>query len=197
MPNMTSNERILVAVLMLSGLGAAICRAQPPAPPPPPSGPPPPPPRGGPPPPPALGPGGSRTTVSGVVRNFNYGPGGLDGLILDRGTVIHFPPEYANQASSVAPIGSAVSASGWSHIGPAGDTLFDAESITNQRTRASMSIANGLRPPPGPPDPPPPPPPPAGYAAPPPPPPNEATYAQPEGPQVPMPAAPMAQATVI
>lgn len=39
----------------------------------------------------------SRTTITGVVRSFNYGPGGLDGLILDSGTVVHFPPEYGNR----------------------------------------------------------------------------------------------------
>ena len=119
-------------------VGASLGCAQPPPPPPPPAL------RGGPPPPPPPPPDGSRSSVSGVVRNFTYGPGGLDGLILDRGTVIHFPPEYANQAASVAPVGSAVSATGWSHIGPAGDTLFDADSITNQRSRASMSVANGV-----------------------------------------------------
>ena len=171
-------------VSLLSGLS---CRAQPPAPPPPPppgpsafvAPPPPPPPRGrrGP-----LPPGpdaeGSRTTLSGVVRSFNYGPGGLDGLILDQGTVVHFPPEYSSQVSSAAPVGSAVAASGWSHIGPAGDTLFDADTITNQRSRASITMADGPPPlPPGPPPPPgsrafagpppssAPPPGPAGYAA--------------------------------
>jgi hypothetical protein len=121
-----------------------------------------------------LGPGPAqqayRTTISGVVRSFNYGPGGPDGLVLDRGTVVHFPPEYSGPVSTGAPVGSAVAVSGWSHIGPAGDALFDAETITNQRSGASIMIAAGPpSPPPGPP-----PPPPAAFAGPPlPPPPGE------------------------
>lgn len=213
---MISNQRILAAVLILGGLGAASCRAQPPAPPPPPPpGPPgaaqlPPPPPGRGPRAPAPGIDGSRTTVTGVVRNFNYGPGGLDGLILDRGTVVHFPPEYGSRVSFLAPIGSAITASGWSHIGPAGDTLFDADAITNQRGRASVSIAGG--PPPPPPGPPGPPPPPgrgpAAYAPPPPPPPRgpvgappppaEASAAfLPPGPPAPVWGDPAAQTSVV
>jgi hypothetical protein len=188
---------ITVFVSLFSGLGSVSCRAQPPAPPPPPPpGPsafaapqPPPPPRGhrGPlPPGPAAQ--GSRTTLRGVVRDFNYGPGGLDGLILDQGTVVHFPPEYGTQVSSAAPIGSAIAASGWSHIGPAGDTLFDADAITNERSRASITLTAG---PPPPPPPVPPPPGPSAFAAPPPPPPRGG-----RGPLPPGPAAQGSQTTV-
>jgi hypothetical protein len=108
--------------------------------------------------------------VSGIVRNFSYGPGGLDGLVLDRGAIVHFPPEYGRQVSSLSPVGSTVTASGWSHIGPAGDTLFDADTITNPRNRASLAVGAPPRPgPAGPPPPPPPPPPaPAAYGPPPP-----------------------------
>jgi hypothetical protein len=188
---MISNRKILGGVLLLAGFGVASCRAQPPVPPPP-AAVLPPPPRRGPVPPEARGFDGSRTTISGVVRNFNYGPGGLDGLILDRGTVIHIPPEYANQASSIAPIGSSVSASGWSHIGPAGDTHFDADSITNKRTRASLNIAADRSPaPPGPPAPPPPP----GRYGPPPPPLAPANYAAPAGPVAPALSGPASQAS--
>jgi hypothetical protein len=152
-------------LVLMSVLSVSSCMAQPPGPPPPP-----PPPREGfaPPPPPA--PEGARTALRGVVRSFNYGPGGLDGLVLDRGQVVHFPPEYATQIATIAPIGSSVSVSGWPHTGPAGDTTFDADSITNQRTGASLAVTNGP-PPPAPPGPPgpgrgpaPPPPPPAPAA---------------------------------
>lgn len=161
-------NKVQATAVFVSLLGGLSCRAQPPAPPPPPPPgpsafappPPPPPPRRGRGP---LGPGpveqASRTTISGVVRSFNYGPGGLDGVVLDQGTVVHFPPEYSGPVSAAAPVGSAVAVSGWSHIGPAGDTLFDAETITNQRSRASIMIAAGL------PSPPAPPPGPAAYAA--------------------------------
>jgi hypothetical protein len=184
-------NNVRATTLFVSLLSSLSCRAQPPAPPPPPppgpsafiAQPPPPPPL----PrgrrahlPPGLAAEGSRTSVNGVVRSFNYGPGGLDGLILDQGTVVHFPPEYGGQVSSAAPVGSAVAAAGWAHTGPAGDTLFDADTIINQRSRASITMAAGPPPPqPGTPPPPPgsrdfvappPPPRPAGYAPPPPPP---------------------------
>jgi hypothetical protein len=185
-------NNVRATTLFFSLLSGLSCLAQPPAPPPPPppgpsafiaqAPPPPPPPRGlrGPlPPGPAAQ--GPRTTVSGIVRSFNYGPGGLDNLVLDQGTVVHFPPEYGGQVSAAAPVGSAVGASGWSHTGPAGDTFFDADVITNQRSRTSITMAGGPPPPPpGPPvdprlpalaaPPPPTPPPPGqdGYAPPPP-----------------------------
>jgi hypothetical protein len=129
---------------LLSGLN---CQAQPPGPPPPP-----PPLRERGPLPPGPGEQGSRTTVSGVVRSFTYGPGGVDGLILDRGTVIHFSPEYGSQVNAAVQVGTAVAVSGWSHPGPAGDTVFDAETITNQSSRASIVMAAvAPPPPPGPP----------------------------------------------
>lgn len=200
---MIVNRKILGSGIFLIGLVAASCRAQPPAVPPPP-GPPPPPPNAALPPPPPRGPAqpppdGSRTSISGVVRSFTYGPGGLDGLILDRGVVIHFAPEYANQASALAPIGSTVSASGWLHNGPAGDRVFDADSITNQRTRSSMNLVNAgpPPPPPGPPGPPPPPPGPERGWPPPPPPPMAANYATPPNLQPQAPAGPISAQTVV
>jgi hypothetical protein len=123
-------------LVLMSVLSISSCMAQPPGPPPPP-----PPPLDGLAPPPA--PEGARTAVRGVVRSFNYGPGGLDGLVLDRGQVVHFPPEYANRIAGLAPIGVPVSVSGWPHTGPAGDMICDADSITNQRTGASLAVTNG------------------------------------------------------
>jgi hypothetical protein len=136
-------QRAAALFALMGGLISTNCMAQPP-------GPPPPPPPGGPPPPAPAMSGGSRTTIAGVVRNFSYGPGGVDGLILDRGMVIRFPIEYSSRVTAVAPIGSVVSASGWPHMGPAGDTVFDATSIVNQRSQASLTIANGAPPPPPP-----------------------------------------------
>jgi len=109
-------------------------------------------------------------TISGAVRGYNYGPGGLDGLILDSGTVVHFPPELSNQVTAVVPIGSTVVVEGWPHIGPAGDSLVDAQIITNRSTNGSIRVADQATPPP--PGPPPrrgrpvPPPPPPLYSAP-------------------------------
>ena len=190
--------------LVVSLLTGLTCWAQPPAPPPPPPPPgpsyytaqppsPPPPPQGRQGPlPPAPAAQGPRTTLNGVVRSFNYGPGGLDGLVMNQGTVVHFPLEYGGQVSAIAPLGSAIAASGWLHTGPAGDTIFDADAITNRRSSASITMAGG--PPPPPPDPPvapgapafaappPPTPQPPGYA---PPPPRAVWPAQPQAPPIP------------
>ena len=206
--------------LFVSVLSVMSCGAQSPPPPPPPPGPaafappPPPPGRGG------RGPmlpgpleQGARTTVTGVVQSFSYGPGGLDGLILDRGTVVHFPLEYSRQVSAAAPVGSAVTAIGCSHSGPAGDTHFDADTITNQRSRASIAVVArppgplpGPRPPvppalAGPPTPPEPPAGPVGYGPPPPPspsPPEAGRHvSSPSAYAVPSPVAPPTQSTGI
>lgn len=209
--------KVPTITLFVSVLSVMSCGAQPPAPPPPP---PPGPAALAPPPPPPPGRGGrgpmlpgpleqgARTTVNGVVQSFSYGPGGLDGLILDRGTVVHFPLEYSRQVSATAPVGSAVSATGWSHTGPAGDTLFDADTITNQRSRTSIAVVAGPLPGPRPPVPPvlagtptPPEPPagPVGYGPQPPPPPPEAGryVSSPSGYAVPSPVVPSTQSTGI
>jgi len=139
-------EKSRALLVLMSVLSISSCMAQPPGPPPPP------PPREGlaPPSPLPAAPDGARTALRGVVRSFNYGPAGLDGLVLDRGQVIHFPPEYANGIAGLAPIGASVSVSGWPHTGTAGDMIFDADSITNQRTGASLAVTNGPPPPPPP-----------------------------------------------
>lgn len=161
-------------LVLMSVLSISSCMAQPPGPPPPP----PPPREGFAPPPPPPAPEGARTALRGVVRRVNYGPAGLDGLVLDRGQIVHFPPEYANGIAGLAPIGASVSVSGWPHTGPAGDMIFD-DSITNQRTGASLAVTNG------PPPPPPGPPGPGRGPAPPPPPPAPAAW----GPAPPQPPA--------
>ena len=47
----------------------------------------------------------------------------------------------------MAPVGSSVLASGWYRVGPAGDTVFDANSITNSPSRATVTLAEGVLPP--------------------------------------------------
>jgi hypothetical protein len=155
--------------------------AQAPPPPPPPGGagywtPPTPPPLrrgrgpGGPPPPPPQA-TASTTTVQGTVRSLSYGPAGdMNGVILEQGTEVHVPPDQANQLNSLAPIGTRIQVSGWTHTGPLGDTHLDATTITNPNSRATMTFPTPP-PPPGPGALPPGPPAPNAAGAPPPPPP--------------------------
>jgi hypothetical protein len=128
--------------------------AQPPGPPDPnaasaPPPPPPAPPAGA----PQMGPvsssPGTDTTITGVVRSFNYGPAGeVNGLILDQGTVVYFPPEQADQVTQLAQVGSRIRVRGSVRKGPAGNALIAAETITNRRTGNSIAVVDQPLPPP-------------------------------------------------
>jgi hypothetical protein len=138
---------------------------QTPPPPPGPGAPPPGPPdpnaAGAPPPPPPAPPAatpqpgpvssssGTDTTITGVVRSFNYGPAGeVNGLVLDQGTVVYFPPEQAGQVTQLVQVGSGIRVHGSVRQGPGGNALIGAEAITNRRTGNSISVAAQPPPPP-------------------------------------------------
>jgi hypothetical protein len=132
----------------------------PPAPGTPPVGPPPdpnaaaaPPPRPSAPPLVAVQPGfapptsGTDRTITGVVRSFNYGPAGdVNGLILDQGSVVYFPPEQSGQVTQLVQVGSRIRVRGWVRQGPTGNALVGAETITNRATGNSISVADKLQP---------------------------------------------------
>ena len=115
--------------------------------------------RSAPPPPPAPSPvvpqpapvssnTGTDTTVTGVVRSFNYGAAGeVNGVILDQGTVVYFPPEQAGQVTQLVQVGSRIRVRGWVRQGPAGNALIGAETITNRTTGNSISVADQPPPP--------------------------------------------------
>lgn len=91
---------------------------------------------------------GTDTTISGVVRSFNYGPTGeVNGLILDQGTVVSFPPEQAGQVTQLAQVGSRIRVRGSLRRGPVGNALIAAETLTNRRTGHSISVTNQPSPP--------------------------------------------------
>ena len=92
---------------------------------------------------------GTDTTITGVVRSFNYGPAGeVIGVILDQGTVVYFPPEQAGQVIQLVQVGSRIRVRGWVRQGPAGNALLGAETITNRTTGNSISVADQPPPPP-------------------------------------------------
>ena len=86
---------------------------------------------------------GTDTTITGAVRSFNYGPAGeVNGLIMDRGTVVYFPPEQAAQITQLAQVGTRIRVRGSLRQGPGGNALIAAESITDRRTGNSISVAD-------------------------------------------------------
>lgn len=86
---------------------------------------------------------GMDTTITGSVRSFNYGPAGeVNGVILDQGTVVYFPPDQAGQITQLAQVGSRIRVRGALRQGPAGNALIAAETLTNRRTGNSISVAD-------------------------------------------------------
>lgn len=142
---------------------AAVGQPAPPAPPPPPTATPP----GAEPPDPQVsgapggrpgGPGGpagqgaplgATTSISGIVDQYLLNPEGeADGLLLQSGTQIHFPPHLSEQLQSTVRPGIKVSINGFAE----GASSFAATSITNITNQKSVSDAGppppGLRVPP-------------------------------------------------
>jgi len=112
------------------------------------NGPPPPPPgrrgRAGPPTPP-LGPdrrparadNSEVSTARGKVDRFTTAPRGeTDGAVLDDGTWLHWPPHMQARFTDVLKEGDRVRATGRTETGPAGDTHFEVQSVTNLRSNA-------------------------------------------------------------
>ena len=84
--------------------------------------------------------------VQGIVDRLTLAPmGEVDGAIFDNGTINSLAPDLADRFSAVVARGDRVKVTGWSESGPAGDTDFECETITNIRTNATAS-ANGARP---------------------------------------------------
>jgi hypothetical protein len=104
------------------------------------------------------------TTARGKIDRFTTAPmGEVDGAVLDDGTWLHWPPHMQDRFANILKEGDRVRATGRTETGPAGDTHFEIQSVTNLRsndTAENPEFANG---------PPPPPPGPRGRAVPPPP----------------------------
>lgn len=111
-------------------------------------------------PPPPPGPGrrparaddGDVSTVRGKVRSFTTAPRGeKDGVVLDDGTTLHWPPHMQDQFTDILKEGDRVRATGRTETGPVGDTHLEVQSVTNLRTNATAKnpdFANGPPPPP-------------------------------------------------
>src|SRR5277367_2347028 len=87
-------------------------------------------------------------TVRGKVDRFTTAPKGeVDGLILDDGTWVHWPPHLENRFKDIAARGDRVRVTGWTETGPKGDTKFETQTLVNQRTNASADRGDDAPPP--------------------------------------------------
>jgi hypothetical protein len=108
---------------------------------------------------------GDTRTVRGMIDRFTTAPmGEVDGAVLDDGTWLHSPPHMQDRFKGILKEGDRARASGWTETGPAGDTHFEVQSVTNLRSNATVENPDYAAgpPPPGP----------RGRVAPPPPPPG-------------------------
>ena len=92
------------------------------------------------------------STARGRVERFTTAPmGETDGAVLDDGTWLHWPPHMQDRFTDIVKKGDRVRATGRTETGPAGDTHFEVESVTNLRTNATAEnpdFADGPPPPP-------------------------------------------------
>ena len=78
---------------------------------------------------------GSETAYSGSgqVSQFNYAPRGeIDGFLLNDGTLVKIPPDFGATLAAVAPLGSTVMVTGYSHQSVLGRVIVDAQTINGQ-----------------------------------------------------------------
>jgi hypothetical protein len=78
------------------------------------------------------------TEVHGSVQRMTTGPRGeVDGAVLDGATWLHWPPHMQDRFTSLLKTGDHVRATGRTETGPAGDTHFEVQKITNVQTNAT------------------------------------------------------------
>lgn len=90
--------------------------------------------------PPAVGAVQRVRTITGTVRNLNTAPRGeIDGVVLDDGVLVHWPPHMQDQFRSLVAVGDPIQATGRIETGPAGDTHFEVQSVTNLRSNQTVT----------------------------------------------------------
>jgi hypothetical protein len=107
---------------------------------------------------PDRGPGRARrndgevSTVRGRIERFTTAPRGeKDGVVLDDGTALHWPPHMQDRFTDILKEGDRVQATGRTESGPAGDTHFEVQSVTNLRSNAQAENPDFVSGPPTPP----------------------------------------------
>ena len=85
-------------------------------------------------------------TVEGRVRAYTTAPGGeLDGVVLDDGTRVHFPPHAGGRLLPVLQRGQTIRVVGWDQRGPEGERL-EARTITSIDSGETVEVVSVARP---------------------------------------------------
>lgn len=86
-------------------------------------------------------------TVTGTVKEFTTAPKGeVDGLILNDGTWVHWPPHLERRFSNLAVQGDKIRVKGYRETGPRGDTKLEVSILSNLRTKKSVDNPDRLPP---------------------------------------------------
>ncbi len=108
------------------------------------------------------------THVQGIIKSYHQNPkGDVDGLTLEDGREVRFPPHHGREVSAFVAPGDEVECKGHDHVDPKGRSHVHADSITQVSSGRALALdgpppPKGHAPPPGGPHPGPPPPPPGG-----------------------------------
>ena len=93
-------------------------------------------------------PAAEAVTVRGTVRDFTTAPKGeKDGVTLNDGTWVHWPPHLEDRFSNIVARGDKIKVVGFMETGPKGDTKLEVSTLTNLDT--NKSAENPDRPAPG------------------------------------------------
>jgi hypothetical protein len=88
---------------------------------------------------PPPGPVGNLNDARGTVQSMTTAPlGEVDGARLDNGTWLHWPPHMQDRFAKAIKVGDQVRATGRTETGPAGDTHFEVQSVTNVATNVTV-----------------------------------------------------------
>jgi len=81
--------------------------------------------------------------IIGSIARFTLAPNDqIDGAVLDNGTVIHWPPHMERKITACVSKGDRIRVAGRMGAGPAGDSRFEAQHITNLNTTIGHEIVD-------------------------------------------------------
>ncbi len=81
-------------------------------------------------------------TVRGTVQRFTTAKKGeVDGLVLDEGTWVHWPPHLETRFSGLTSKGDRIRATGRWETGKKGESKFEVESLTNLTNGQSVDLS--------------------------------------------------------